>query len=308
MSNLILLFLCLFLGIFLRKTKLFPADGHLALNSFVITISLSALSLYYIPKIILDVQLIFPVLVPWLNIILAFFFFTILGKKLKWSKTTIGALVLCAGFGNTSFVGIPIIQTLYGENGLKTVMLVDQPGSFVALSTLGIFFANFYSGEKSYDSEIFIKILKFPPFIAFVVALLLNIFNISVPLALDEVFLALGATTVPLALVSVGTQLKWQKLEEESRPLFWGLAFKLVLFPALIFVLYFLLLDQRGEIIIISFLESAMAPMITAAIIASTHKLEPKLCNLMVGIGIPLSLLTVALWYLILHSSGLMVR
>lgn len=307
MSNLILLFLCLFLGFFLRKVKLFPENGHLALNSFVINISLSALSLYYIPKIILNFQMIFPVLVPWLNVFLAFVFFSFLGKKLNWSKTLIGALVLCAGFGNTSFVGIPVIQSLYGENGLKTVMLVDQPGSFVALSTVGIIIANFYSGEKSSFTEILKKIFKFPPFLAFFAALLLNVFSIQISAEIDDVFSKLGATTVPLALVSVGSQLKWQKLDKESKPLFWGLLFKLILFPALIFVLYFIILKQRGEIIEISFLESAMAPMITAAIIASTHKLEPKLCNLMVGVGIPLSFFTLMLWYFVLRFSGLMV-
>ena len=301
MANLILLFLCLFLGFFLRKTKLFPEDGHLALNSFVINISLSALSLYYIPKLVLSFEVIFPVAVAWLNIFLAIAFFSVLAKKFHWSKSFTGALIMCAGFGNTSFVGIPVIQSLFGENGLKTVMLVDQPGSFVALSTVGIAVANYYSGTKNSVAEIFNKIIRFPPFIAFSAAVLLNIFSIQVAADLDEVFGKLGATTVPLALVSVGSQLQWQHPGEYSKPLLWGLLFKLVLFPAFIFVLYFMILNQRGETVQIAFLEAAMAPMITAAIIASTHKLEPKLCNLMVGVGIPLSFLTLAIWYMMLQ-------
>lgn len=306
MSNIILLFLCLFLGFFLRKTKLFPENGHIALNSFVINISLSALSLYYIPTITLNLQVIFPVMVPWINIGLAILFFTFLGKKMNWSKTLIGALIMCAGFGNTSFVGIPVIQSLYGESGLQTVMLVDQPGSFVALSTLGITIASFYSGEKVAISEIIKKILKFPPFIAFCVAVLLNIFNITIPLQIDDVFAKLGATTVPLALVSVGSQLRLQKLDHDAKPLFWALLFKLVLFPAVIFILYFLILKQRGEIIEVAFLESAMGPMVTAVIIAAAHKLEPKLCNLILGVGIPLSFVTLTVWYLILKYSGML--
>ena len=306
MSNIILLFLCLFLGFFLRKTKLFPENGHLALNSFVINISLSALSLYYIPKIVLNFQVLFPVMVPWLNIILAVLFFSFLGKKLNWSKSLIGALIMCAGFGNTSFVGIPVIQSLYGESGLKTVMLVDQPGSFVALSTLGITIASFYSGDKIGIAQIIRKIIKFPPFIAFVIAVILNIFSIAVPVQIDEVFAKLGATTVPLALVSVGSQLRWQKLHHDSKPLFWGLLFKLILFPTFIFTLYFLILKQRGEMIEISFLESAMGPMVTAAIIASAHRLEPKFCNLILGVGIPLSFLTLTLWYLVMKYAGVL--
>ena len=306
MSNLILLFLCLFLGFVLRKIKLFPENGHLALNAFVINISLSALSLYYIPKIALDMQVIFPVMVPWINIILAVLFFSFLGKKMKWSKTLIGALILCAGFGNTSFVGIPVIQSLYGESGLKTVMLVDQPGSFVALSTLGITIASFYSGEKIAVAEIIKKILKFPPFVAFLIAVILNVLSLQVPTTIDEVFEKLGATTVPLALVSVGSQLKWQKLDHNAKPLFWGLLFKLILFPAIIFMFYFLILKQRGEMIEIAFLESAMGPMVTAAIIASAYRLEPKLCNLILGVGIPLSFLTLTLWYFLMKYSGVL--
>ena len=251
-------------------------------------------------------EVLFPVLVPWFNIILAILFFTFLGKKMNWSKTLTGALILCAGFGNTSFVGIPVIQSLYGENGLKTVMLVDQPGSFVALSTLGITIASLYSGEKITLVEIFKKIFKFPPFIAFLIAVVLNIFSVNFPIQFDEVFEKLGATTVPLALVSVGSQLRWQKLDHHAKPLLWGLLFKLIIFPSIIFVLYFLILKQRGEIIEISFLESAMGPMVTAAIIASAHRLEPKLCNLILGIGIPLSFVTLAIWYLVMRYSGLL--
>ena len=300
MSNLILLFLCLFLGIFLRKTKIFPENGHSALNSFVVNISLSALALYYIPKVVLSYQIIFPVAIAWMNIILAILFFTFLGKKMNWSKGLIGALIMGAGFGNTSFIGIPVIQAIYGESGIKTVMLVDQPGGFVSLSTVGIAVANFYSGGQSSVLEIFKKIIRFPPFIAFSIAVLLNIFSVSVPVELDEVFSKLGATTVPLALVSVGSQLRWQKLDSDSKPLFWGLLFKLILFPAFVFVLYFIILKQRGEMIEISFLESAMAPMITAVIIAIDHRLSPKVSNLMIGIGIPLSFVTLAIWYFVL--------
>lgn len=301
MSNLILLFLCLLLGIVLRKTKIFPENGHLALNAFVINISLSALALYYIPKIELDESIIYPVSVAWLNIGFALLFFHFLGKKLGWSRTLTGAVIMCAGFGNTSFVGIPVIQALFGEEGIKTVMLVDQPGSFVALSTAGIAVANFYSGQQSSVTDIFRKIIKFPPFIAFTAALLMNVFQIQLHEELNLVFAKLGATTVPLALVSVGSQLRLENPGNLSKPLFLGLFFKLLLFPLIIFILFFIILKQTGATVEISLMEGAMAPMITAAIIASAHQLEPRLCNLFIGIGIPLSFLTLSLWYLVLQ-------
>ncbi|MGB4448581.1 MAG: AEC family transporter [Cloacibacterium sp.] len=300
MSNLILLFVCLIIGIVLKKSKIIPDNFHTSLNAFVINISLSAFSLYYISKIELNSSVIYPVLVVWIGIFAAILFFAGLGKIFGWKSSLIGALIMCAGFGNTSFVGIPLIQAMYGEEGLKTVMLVDQPG-FVALSTVGILVANFYSGSKDSLLKHLSKILKFPPFIAFVVALLLNIFSIEIPKDFDEVLMKLGATTVPLALVSVGSQMQWKKIEKkEGFHLFIGLLFKLVLLPLLILVIYKYIFHQSGDVIDICILEAAMAPMITAAIIASAHDLEPKFCNLMVAVGIPLSIITVGIWHLLL--------
>ena len=300
MSNLILLFVCLIIGIVLKKSKIIPENFHTSLNAFVINISLSAFSLYYISKIELNSSVIYPVLVVWIGIFAAILFFAGLGKIFGWKSSLIGALIMCAGFGNTSFVGIPLIQAMYGEEGLKTVMLVDQPG-FVALSTVGILVANFYSGSKDSLLKHLSKILKFPPFIAFVIALLLNVFSIEIPKDFDEVLMKLGATTVPLALVSVGSQMQWKKIEKkEGFHLFIGLLFKLVLLPLIILVIYKYIFHQNGDVIDICILEAAMAPMITAAIIASAHDLEPKFCNLMVAVGIPLSILTVGIWHLIL--------
>lgn len=300
MSNLILLFVCLIIGIVLKKSKIIPDNFHTSLNAFVINISLSAFSLYYISKIELNSSVIYPVLVVWIGIFAAILFFAGLGKIFGWKSSLIGALIMCAGFGNTSFVGIPLIQAMYGEEGLKTVMLVDQPG-FVALSTVGILVANFYSGSKDSLLKHLSKILKFPPFIAFVIALLLNIFFIEIPKDFDEVLMKLGATTVPLALVSVGSQMQWKKIEKkEGFHLFIGLLFKLVLLPLIILVIYKYIFHQNGDVIDICILEAAMAPMITAAIIASAHDLEPKFCNLMVAVGIPLSILTVGIWHLLL--------
>jgi predicted permease len=47
-----------------------------------------------------------------------------------------------------------------------------------------------------------------------------------------------------------------------------------------------------------------MAPQIGAAIVAVDHELDPPLVTLMVGIGIPLSFLTLPLWWQFLKIFG----
>ncbi len=46
-----------------------------------------------------------------------------------------------------------------------------------------------------------------------------------------------------------------------------------------------------------------MEPMIGAATVAMQNGLNPRLITLMVGIGIPLSLATAALWFLLLTGA-----
>jgi hypothetical protein len=46
----------------------------------------------------------------------------------------------------------------------------------------------------------------------------------------------------------------------------------------------------------VTLVEAAMGPMITGAIVAVEHGLDAELCSLLVGAGIPLSLITVPLW------------
>ena len=70
--------------------------------------------------------------------------------------------------------------------------------------------------------------------------------------------------------------------------------------PAFFFLLYKIVLGGKGIEINVSIMESAMAPMITGAILASNYGLKPKLSSMMIGIGIPLSLLTIAFWYWVL--------
>jgi hypothetical protein len=44
-------------------------------------------------------------------------------------------------------------------------------------------------------------------------------------------------------------------------------------------------------------LESAMPPMLGASIIAMDHDLEPDLVAVLIGVGVPLSMLTAWLWW-----------
>ena len=300
MENIILLFLCLFLGLALQKVPQFPKNAYQSLNQYVIYVSLPALALYYIPKITISLALLYPLGIAWLGFGLSFVFFYSIGTYLKWSKKLIGCLILTGGLSNTSFVGFPIIEALYGPEGLKTAIIVDQPGSFVVVTTLGILVAASFSRGNLNTSEILMKILKFPPFVAFSIAILCTILSLDFPNSLQSSFLKIGNTVTPVALVAVGLQLKIDTRSKHWSFLALGLFFKLFLMPAFFFLLYRIVLGENQLEITVSIMESAMAPMITASILASNYGLKPKLSSMMIGVGIPLSFISLAFWYYIL--------
>lgn len=301
MANIILIFLCLGLGVLLKHKRILPIETPVVLNQFVVYISLPAMTLHYIPNIILDSKVIYPIGVAWIGFGLSFLIFATLGKFLNWSRTLIGCMILMSGLGNTSYVGIPVVEALYGKEGLETLMMVDQPGSFVVLSTVGIAVATAYSSGTPSLNLIAKKIFYFPPFLVFVLTIIMNLMGIKFPDTLDEVFEKLALTVTPLALVSVGYQLKIEMKGNLWKYTSMGLIYQLIIWPAVIYILYILIVGQSGTSIQVCVIEAAMAPMITAAIITSAYGLEPKLSNMMVGVGIPLSFLTIALWYWIIH-------
>lgn len=302
MDNLILLFGCLFTGLLLQRSKAFPPDTYRALNAFVIYISLPAVALYYIPDIRFTRELLFPVGVAWIAFAGSFLLFGGLGRLLGWPPKLTGCLILTAGLGNTSFVGFPVIEALYGTGGIRTAILVDQPGTFVVMSTLGITVAALYARGKPDPAAVAKKILLFPPFIAFAAACVMNVAGWHFHADLASAFQKIAVTVTPLALVSVGLQLKLERRSRHWRFLGWGLLYKLVLTPALIFVLYVWILGGGGPVVQVSVMEAAMAPMITAAVIASSNGLKPRLGSMMIGFGIPLSFLTLCIWYLLVRG------
>jgi hypothetical protein len=202
--------------------------------------------------------------------------------------------------GNTAFFGLPMIEAYYGKQSMATGILIDQTGSFLVLSTVGIIVAGIYSSGRPSGVSILRSILRFPPFISLVVALLL--LPVTYPDWLTSVLTRLGETLAPLALLSVGLQLRLGQLWGNCCSLSIGLFYKLVFAPLLIFMLYVVWIGARGEVMQVTIFEAAMPPMITAAIIAKEHNLDPELATLMVAIGLPLSFVTLSAWWWLLQG------
>jgi predicted permease len=300
MESLVLIALCLLLGIIFQRVKDFPPNAYLSLNSFIIYVSLPAVTLLHVPELPFSSSLWMPVSTAWIVFIVAAIFFKIMQGVLHYDKRTLGCLILCCGLFNSSFIGFPVIKALYGEPGLQMAIMVDQPGSFMVLSTLGIAAAAWFSTGTTDWKLIAQKIYSFPPLWGFAIAFTMRVLHLHHAVPVENILKTLANTMTPLALISVGMQLQWNMDGIFKKELFSGLAYKLILAPALLFVLFVVIFQQKDLAAQVSVMEAAMAPMITGAILASKYDLNPRLANTLVGVGIPLSFITLAFWYFLL--------
>jgi hypothetical protein len=300
MSALLLLFVCLALGVAAARMPSLPAGAAQGINWWVLNVSLPALVLALVPHARLDRGGWFLVGAIWLTFFGAWLLFALLGQLLDWPRGRVGALVLVAGLGNTSFMGYPMLEAMHGREGLALAVVSDQLGCFPLLAAGGITVASLYSGGRPRAGRVVRRVLTFPAFLALVAGIVAGRLG-GWPAVLDTLLMQLGATLTPLALFSVGLQLQLRPRRGLLGPMAAGLGWKLLLAPLLCWALG-AGLGVGGLALTVGVLEAAMAPMISAAILADQYGLEPELANAVLGAGIILSLATVPLGNLLLTS------
>ena len=295
MINFILIGVCITVGLLLKAFKLIPDGAHKGINTWIIYMAIPAVALKYIPAIKWSNDLLLPALMPLIVWTGSWLLFKLCARKFNLSPATRAALTLTAGLGNTSFVGFPLIQAYYGDSAISIAVISDQI-TFVLMATLGAMMAMNASDDTGFDvKSVSLKLLQFPPFVAFILALILPRFVNLTPL--NPFFEKIAVTLVPLALFTVGLQLNFSGWQSEIKLLSIGLGYKLIIAPLMIFGVA-IVLHVKGIIPQIAVFEASVAPMITASVLADQYNLNPKLANLMVGTGIILSFVTTGLWYL----------
>lgn len=299
MQHIVLILLFLALGVLLRTLKRMPPETTKVLGAFVINVSLPATALHAVHRISIDEAFVAAAATPWIGALIAILLLVPLGRALGWSRQRVGGLILVAGWGNTSFVGLPMIAAFASTKWLGLGLVIDLFGSYLALSTLGILVASIASGAAVSPAAILRRVVTFPPFLAILLALATN--DLARPEWLDAAIASLAATMTPLALVAVGFALRLDTLAGRTVALGVALSYRLLVAPALILALCLLLPEAfagEAEVRRIAVLEMAMPPMLGATIIALEYDLDPDLVALVIGIGIPLSMLTASLWWM----------
>lgn len=288
------------LGAAAKRWSHLPPTSHHVWNFWVLNISLPALVLHSVRHAKIDISLLLGAGTLWGVFVFAVVV-SLAARKQGWLTTKeAGGMALAIGLGNTAFVGLPLIEALGGSEAVSLAVVLDQLGSFGALSLLAIPFASSLAGRSLSPVALLKKLLRFPPMIALLAAFLLR--GVPFPTVIEGVLEKLAEMLSPLALASVGWQFNPSALRGRLGRAALGLLARLVVVPGLATAFLWLVRGHIGLIERVTIAQVAMGPMVTGVVLAAEYDLDAELGAAMLAVGVPLSLVTVPIWWKILGS------
>lgn len=277
------------IGVVLKRSGRIPEGFSQSLISFIVNVSLPALTLKVIHDAILDSSLLFPMAVPLLVFSMAALLILLLARLVDLSRETVGCLILLCGIGNTSIIGIPMVDAFFGYDGYGAALVVDQ-SNFLVMCVAGIITAGIFGSASSDARSIFKRIVTYPSIQAMLIALVLK--PVEFPVWLGELLLGLGKTLTPLAIIALGVSFKFALKKEVLGPLLLGATIKLIVIPICLIALFYQWIPLGTLANRVAIIQSGMPPMILAGLIAADNKLNPPLALNLVALSIPISFVT----------------
>lgn len=213
LSSLAMIFIMIIPGVFFRKRNLLTIKQNDAVNSIVVNLTwpclvIDAMQIDFSIQTLKDTGYI---LAACMVIFVLLFIISIpLIKLLKFSNTKKYLVMFMLLFGNTGFIGIPVIKALYGYDALFFAAIVEFIND-ILLFTIGILLIQMSAGE---NLKINIKDLISPGLIGVIIGLALFLMNIKLPSVLAGSIEMIGNATTPLTMFSIGFQLGGLKSKE----------------------------------------------------------------------------------------------
>lgn len=202
----------------------------------------------------------------------------------KKKKNIMSYGLICS---NSSFIGLPIAETLYGSIGVMYTSMYQIPTRFT-MWTAGL--SLFTSVDKK---DAFKKLAKHPCIIAIFVGFFLMLLPVSLPSFLQNTIASISRCTIVLSMLVIGAIL----VETDIRTIFtkevlYYTAIRLLLFPLFIFaVLQPFHLDSL--LISICVIMSGMPAGSTTSVLADKYNCDPAFASRIIFVSTLFSIFTI---------------
>ncbi len=195
-------------------------------------------------------------------------------------------------FTNTGYVGFPILNSIYGAEGVIYGSIFNMFFViFVWTYGLILFKGNFEKKELKVEIE---RVLLNPSIIAVFIGIIIMVFNIQLPSAILSSMKSIGNITGPLSMIIIGGILSNVKIRKHLRDwtIYYGITTKLAIIPIIIYSIS-LLVGDTSKALNTVIIMTAMPASAMTSIFAESFDKEKEYAAVLVSITTLLSLITV---------------
>lgn len=220
------------------------------------------------------------------------FFSAILYKKQETNRQK--SLKYGTIISNSGFLGNPMVEGIYGSDGLLYAALFMLPVRIV-MWTIGI--AVFLKGRKE---KLWKNVLTHPCIVAIYAGVIIMVCGIQFPTFVEKTIIGISGCNTPLSMMLVGMMLAEVKPKGLiDKTMVFYTAIRLLVIPAVVFTITaFLPID--GMLRGITVIMAGMPAPITTALLSAKYGGDEKYATGMIFLSTILSLITLPIWCLFL--------
>lgn len=217
--------------------------------------------------------------------------FTLL-KPIKNNKKTV--LHFANVFVNTGYIGFPVLNSVFGAEGVVYGSIFNI-FFVIFLWTYGIML---YKGrlERGYLKKEILNLMFNPSIIAVIIGIFIMVLELEINGALLTSIKSIGSITGPISMFIIGVILSNVKVKDFFKDwmLYYGVIIKLIVIPAVIYILSLFLNDSSKAVYSVVIMTSMPASAMTS-ILAESYDKEKEFAAVIVSATTLMSLLTVPL-------------
>jgi malonate transporter len=185
---------------------------------------------------------------------------------------------MSAGFSNTVLIGIPILFTAFGPDAtVPTLLILAFHGPVLMSLTTGLIQVG-KGGEVSLASQakaISLELIRNPIIMGIALGLLANVSGFTVPGSLDRIAEMMAASAVPCSLFALGASLAGYPMTGDVFPALLLSGLKLLVQPALVWVLAVPVLGLEGIWVPVAVTMAAMPSGINVYLFGARYNAAP---------------------------------
>ena len=298
-------FLVMVIGYFLRRIHILTEEFCSAADKYVFKAALPLLLFLDIAQSDFrqDFNLTF-VLFCIIGTIIMFLGVWLIARIVIRDKSIVGAFSQAAVRSSAAILGVAFVENIYGNPGVKPMMIVAAVPFFNILSVIVLSFSAPQPEGVSPVKVACINVAKNPIITGILLGLPFALFEIPIPKIPLKVISSIGATATPIALLSIGAAFEGRKALTRIKPTICATVIKLFLLPA-IYLPIAVLLGMRGSELIAILIMTGSPTTATCYIMAKNMNNDGTLTASIVVAATLFSSVSLTFWIFLLRSLAL---